>query len=147
MTDDEPRSPFLSVRIVYEDPPDPIEIEARVLFGDWSGMTRAYTGPSSLIEQARGLLAWAARPCEEFKLDAGADTGIGWLQLRWYPIDRAGHLACHVELATRATGGRPEEVWRLSVEMPKETGLVERFARQLISIGEAFTGEAMLVGS
>jgi hypothetical protein len=108
MTDDEPQLPSLTVRVVYDDLPDLIEIEARVLAGDWSGSTRAYTGPSSLVEEARGLLAWTACARDEFTLDAGADTGIGWLQLRWYPVDRAGHLACHVKLATRSIGGRPE---------------------------------------
>jgi hypothetical protein len=146
MTNDETRLPSLSVRVVYGDLPDLIEIEARVLFGGWSGIARAYTSPSSLAEAARGLLAWVARPREAFTLTAGADTGIGWLQLRWYPVDRAGHLACHIKLAAQATGDRPEEVWRLSLEMPTVMGLVERFGRQLISLAETFTGEAVLNG-
>jgi hypothetical protein len=146
MADDEPRLPSLCVRIVYDDLPDLIEIEATVLSGDWSGITRAYTGPSALLEEARGLLAWTVRPHGDFSLDAGADTGIGWLQLRWYPVDLAGHLACHIQLATRATGDRPEQVWRLSLEMPTETASVERFARQLVAVAETLAGEAMLAG-
>ena len=136
--------PYLSVRVVYEDLPDLIEIEARVHSGGWSGVTRAYTHPASLAEEARGLLAWTARPRDEFSLDVGADTGIGGLRLRWYPVDRAGHLACHIQVATRETGGRPEEVWRLSLEMPTEAASVERFARQLVAAAETLTGEARL---
>ncbi len=147
MTNDEPRLPSVTVRVVYEDLPDLIEIEARVLSGDWSGIACAYTSPSLLVEEARGLLAWTERPREKFTLDAGADTGIGWFQLRCYAVDRAGHLACHVNLATSATGDRPEQVWRLSLEIPTETASVERFARQLIAVAETLTGEATLAGA
>ena len=147
MTNDKPRLPSVTVRVVYEDLPDLIEIEARVLSGDWSGITCAYTSPCALVEEARGLLAWTACPREEFALDAGADTGIGWFQLRCYAVDRAGHLACHVNLATSAIGDRPEEVWRLSLEIPTETASVERFARQLIAVAETLTGEATLTGT
>ncbi len=147
MTNDEPRLPSLSVRVVYADLPDLIEIEVRVFSGDWSGMTCAYTSPPSLAEEARGLLAWTERPREQFTLDAGSDTGIGWFQLRFYPVDRAGHLASHVNLATSAIGGRPEGVWRLSLEIATETASVERFARQLIAVAETLTGEAVLAGA
>ena len=59
---DDPRSPALTIRVVYEDLPDLIEIEARIVFGDWSAVTRAYTGPSSLAEDAeQHFLALPAR--------------------------------------------------------------------------------------
>jgi hypothetical protein len=147
MTINEPRSTSLTVRVVYEDLPDLIQIEARVLSGDWSGITSAYTGPSLLAEASRGLLAWTERPREAFTLTAGADTGIGWFQLRTYSVDRAGHLVCQIQFATDARGGRPEQVWRLSLEIPTETAQVERFARQLIAVAERLTGEAVLEGA
>src|SRR4051794_18637122 len=117
MADDSPRSPALALIVVYEDPPDLIEVEARVVHGEWSGIARAYAGPSSLVEEAGGLLAWSRRPAGEFSLELGADTGIGWVHLRWYAVDLAGHLACHVRLATRAVGVRPEAVRRLALEI------------------------------
>jgi hypothetical protein len=144
---EEPRLPSLTVRVVYDDLPDLVEIEARVLSGDWSGVTCVYASPSLLAEGARGLLAWTLSPREEFILAAGADTGIGWFQLRCYAVDRAGHLACHVNLATSANGDRPEQVWRLSLEIPAETASVERFARQLIAVAETLIGEATLTGA
>jgi hypothetical protein len=97
MVDDEPRLPSVTVRVVYQDLPDLIEIEARFVSGDWSGITCADTSPSSLVEGARELLAWTERPREILTLNAGADTGIGWFQLRCYAVDRAGHLACQVD--------------------------------------------------
>ena len=146
MADGESRPPRLTLRVVYEDLPDLIEVEARFAAGDWSGITRAYTGQVSLAEEARGLLAWTERPREEFALEAGSDNGIGWLSLRWYTIDRAGHLACHIRVATTAEGSRPESVRRLSLEFRTEPALVELFARQLIALAESLDGEATLTG-
>jgi hypothetical protein len=62
MGDDGPRLPAVTVRVVYQDLPDLIEIEARVVSVDWSGITCAYTSPSALVEGARGLLVWSERP-------------------------------------------------------------------------------------
>ena len=146
MADDESCSPILTLRVVYEDLPDLIEVEARIVADDWSGITRAYTGPVSLAEEARALLTWSARPCEEFVLEAGADTGIGWLHLRWYTTDRAGHIACHVQIAMEEETGRPEGVRRLALEFLTEPGLIERFAIQLAALAESLTGEAVLTG-
>lgn len=147
MTDDESRWPILTLRIVYDVLPDLIEVEARIVAGDWSGITQAYTSPHSLAQEARGLLAWTARPREEFALEAGADTGIGWISLRWYMVDRAGHVACHVQIATNAEARRPQGVRRLALEFPTEPALVERFARQLVSLAESLVGEAVLAGT
>jgi hypothetical protein len=146
MADGESRLPRLTLRVVYEDLPDLIEVEARFVAGDWSGVTRAYTGPAPLAEEARGLLAWIGRPREEFVLEAGSDTGIGWLSLRWYTTDRAGHLACHIRAATTVESSRPESVRRLSFGFRTEPALVERFARQLIALAESLDGEALLTG-
>jgi hypothetical protein len=147
MPDEEPHWPSLTLRVVYEDLPDLIEVEARVAADGWSGIACAYTSPHSLGEAARGLLNWAERPSEEFALEAGADTGIGWLSLRWYVIDRAAHLACHVRMATSADNSdMPEDVRRLSLEFRTERSMVERFARQLASLAKSLTGEAVLTG-
>jgi hypothetical protein len=145
MDDDEPRSPALTLRVVYDDS-HLIEVKVRVVAGDWSGTTRAYTTPGSLGDGARDLLAWSARPHEPFALEAGSDTGIGWVSLRWRTIDRSGHLVCHVRFATAEESDRPEGVRRLALQFPTELGLVERFARQLMSIAESLTGEAVLDG-
>ncbi len=139
--------PTLTLSVVYDDLPDLIEVQARVVFGDWSGISGAFINPDSLCERARRLLAWSLRPSSEFAIEAGADTGMGWLHLRWYMIDRAAHLACHVQIAMRKESDRPEGVRRLSLEFHTQPLLVERFARQLVSVATSLTGEAVLAGS
>lgn len=146
MSDEEPRSPSLTLRVIYEDLPDLIQVEARVAADGWSGVTRACTSPHSLGEQACGLLNWAERPRGGFALEAGADTGIGWLSLRWYAIDPAGHLACHVRMATNGFSSRPESMRRLSLELRTEPALIERFARHVVSLTTSLAGDAVLAG-
>lgn len=138
--------PALTVRIIYEDFPHFSYIEARIVAGDWSGITWVDHDPASLAEEARDLLAWTPRPCEGFGFEIGSESDGGWLSLRFYTVDRAGHLACHVRLATKAESGRPEGVRRLALEFPTEPALVDRFACQLAALAETLTGEAVLAG-
>jgi len=145
MTHNESCLPALTLRVVYEDV-HLIQIEARLVAGDWSAVSRAYTSRDSLGETARSLLAWVARLHDEVAFEAGIDNGTGWLCVRWYRIDRAGHVACHVRMATAAYDGRPEEVRRLALEFDTEPGLIERFARQLASVAESHNNEAVLSG-
>ncbi len=149
MIHDRPRTPFAAIRVVYEDLPDLIEIETRVAIEDWSGVATAYMSPDALRCRARALMAWCNEASREITIEAGADTGIGWTVLRFYPVDKSGHTVCHIRLATRraATNARPEETWRLSVEMPTDPGQIERFARRLLSLSETLDEEAVLQGA
>ena len=57
MSDDD-RPPGLTIRVIYEDLPDLIEIEARVVFGDWSALACAcHQARQSFGEGAHGLHA------------------------------------------------------------------------------------------
>ena len=138
--------PALTIRIVYEDFPHFMQFEARIVAGDWSGITWADHDPESVSESARDLLAWTASPLEGFGFEFGTAAGQGWLSLRFYQIDRAGHVACHLQLATKVEPSRPEGVRRLALEFSTEPALVERFARQLAALAETLTGEAILTG-
>lgn len=142
-----PTQPKLTMRIVYEDLPDMVEIETRVEVGAWAGVARAYASPQGMREEARTLKAWCAHPAGTVQLEAGADTGIGWIRLRFYAVDLVGHLMCHIQMATSGSfGGRAEQVARLSLEMPTEPGLVETFAGYLEAIVETVGEEAVLLG-
>jgi hypothetical protein len=139
--------PRLTTRVVYLDLPDMIELETRVEMADWQGVARAYASPNAIRQAANSLQKWCCQPKGVCKVEAGADTGIGWLQLRFYPVDSAGHLVCHINLASGgSTDGRPEELRRLSLEMHTEAGLIDRYARHLEQITESLGAEAVLLG-
>ena len=138
-------APSLVIAVVYDDPPDLIELETHIRAGDWSGRATAYASTVTLHEQCSALSEWTHNPVGEVRIEAGADTGIGLLILRFYSIDLAGHVACQVTLAASSGDTNyPEHVPRLSVDVRTELGLVEIFARQLTRLAETYRGQAEL---
>ena len=147
MADELPTQSKLTTRIVYLDLPGMIEVETRVVVGDWRGVARVYASPSSLEESARSLEMWSRQPKGRAELEAGADNGIGWMRLQFYPVDLAGHLVCHVQLTKRSRTLAPsEELHRLSLEFRTEPALVERYARRLEAITHTLGEDAVLLG-
>ena len=137
---------FLQLGVIYEDLPNLIELGIRLAHGDWSGRSTAYVSPSFPTENGGAILRWVEAPNELLNIEAGADTGIGWMVLQFYTIDRAGHARCAIKLATktRSDGPRPAETSRFAIELPTELGLIERFARECIALGSDFKREARL---
>ena len=137
---------FLRLAVVDEDPPDLIELRVRVSHGERSAESTAYASPEFLSESGRAILDWVESPNNPLKIEAGANTGIGWMVLDFYTIDSAGHARCAVELATktRTDEPRPAETSRFVVELPTELGLIERFGRECLAVGNDFKREARL---
>jgi hypothetical protein len=136
---------FLQFRVIYEDV-HLLEISVRVLHGEWSAVSTAYTSLSFFTENGNALLRWVEAPDEPLRIKAGADTGIGWMVLQFYTINLARHVRCAVTLATQTMGNlRPAETSRFSIELPTELGLVERFARECIALGGNLKHEARLI--
>jgi hypothetical protein len=137
----------LQLRVSYEDLPDLIELSVRVIHGEWSAVSTAYASPLFLTEECKGLLRWVEAPGRPLRLEAGADTGIGWMVLQFYTIDRAGHARCAITRCknanARAMSCRDITV---AIELPTELGLVERFARECIALGTDFKRQARLIG-
>jgi hypothetical protein len=139
---------FLQLHVIYQDLPDLIELHVRVIHGEWSASSTAYTSPSFFTKIGPELLRWAKAPEEALRIEAGADTGVGWMVLQFYTIDRAGHVRCAITLATNARTNhpRPAETSRFAIELPTELGLIERFARECIALGSDFKRDARLTG-
>ncbi|HEV3257012.1 MAG TPA: hypothetical protein VG013_09050 [Gemmataceae bacterium] len=123
-----------------------IEVEAVVGAGPWRGRARAYTVLQDIGAAAKGFQRFTDGAAAATEFAAGADTGIGLVALRFYRIDRAGHIACHIRLASGGvpTEHRPEEVARLSVEVRTEAWAVGQFARQLGEMARVKSGQASL---
>ncbi len=148
MAHEDSKLPSVSVRIVWTDPPDLIELETHVAADGWSGTARAYASPEQLREEAENLLRWCDHRNGAVAIEAGADTGIGGLTLRFCAIDMAGHIVCHIQLTTGdlPNDARPEQIWRLALEIPTEPSQIQRFAHQLVAIVSSLEGEAVLKG-
>ena len=138
---------YLQLRVVYNDL-HLIELGARVRHGEWSAVSTAYADHTFLTETGHAILRWAKSPDEPLKIEAGGDTGAGWMVLQFYTIDSARHTRCAITLATglQINEARPAETSRLAIELPTELGLVERFAQECIALGSDFKREAWLIG-
>jgi hypothetical protein len=137
---------FLQLRVIYKELPNLIELGIRVVQGEWCAASTAYVSPSFPAESGEAILRWVKKPNEPLNIGAGADTGIGWMVLQFYTIDRAGHARCAIKLATktRTDGPRPAETSRFATELPSELGSIECFGRECIALGSDFTREARL---
>lgn len=139
----------LELRVVYVDLPDMIELETRVMCGDWSAHARVYALPDFLREDAERLATWARNPEGAFRLKAGADPDRDWLAMKFYTIDAAKHARCAVTMVTAVPSGDTTcatTTWRFAIEMRTELGLIERFARECVGLGQDFVGVATLSG-
>lgn len=137
---------FLQLRVVYVDLPNLIELGIRVTHGEWSAKSTAYVSPSFLIENGETILRWTKAPDVPLRIEAGADTGVGWMVLQFYTVNSAGHARCAITLATglQRNEARPAETSRFAIELPTELGLIESFARECIALGGDFKREARL---
>jgi hypothetical protein len=138
---------FLQLRIIYKDP-HLVELGIHVVHGDWSAVSTAYVSHSFLTESGDEILRWVESRDEPLRIEAGADTGVGWMVLQFYTINKAGHTRCAITLAThtRTDGPRPAETSRFAIELSTELGLIELFAKQCNELGSNFKGEARLTG-
>lgn len=135
----------LTLSVVYQDP-HLIEIETRVHYRDWSATARVYAGHDFFGSIARSILDWVNTPYDRLQLETGQDPQTAWLGIAFYTINRAGGVRCRVTLATdrESTHDSADNAWRLSIELPTELGLIERFGRECMTLGESLTGDARL---
>jgi hypothetical protein len=82
---------FLQLRVTCDDLRDLIELTVRVVYGEWSALSTAYTSPSFLSEECGKILRWIETPELSLRIEAGADTGIGWIVLEFCTVDHVGH--------------------------------------------------------
>jgi hypothetical protein len=135
----------LRVEVVYADE-HLVQLEAIVEVGHWRRRARAYTMTQDIAELADALVRFADGTIAEAEFAAGADNGIGLIGVRFYRIDRAGHIACHARLASGdvRTDHRPEQVSRLAIEFGAEAWGVGKFAAQLAEMARTQSGRASL---
>jgi hypothetical protein len=133
----------VSIEVVYVDE-HLIELEAVVNAGHWRGRARAYTVFKDIAGFAIALQKFAEGTIAEAEFVGGKDNGIGFIAMRFYRIDRAGHIALHIRLATGHMPPRSEQVSRLALEVSAEARGVGQFAQQLRNLGGANSGRACL---
>jgi hypothetical protein len=135
----------LSLNVVYNDV-HLIQLEGEINSGRWNGYAQAYTTAQQLAEFSATLARFADGSVDVVVFQAGADTGVGLVGLNFYSIDRSRHIACHVKLASGQLPDdhRPEQIWRMEVEVKVETWALIKFSQQLARMAREQSGRATL---
>lgn len=136
---------FISVEVVYVDE-HLVELATSFAFVEWSARSTAYTGFQTIGEFAEKLAGFASNLSGEVAFEDGNEGLPGFLGLKFYAIGGVRHLFCHLRLVSKEvpTDHRPEELWKVSVELPTEAAALDVFVAGLRRIVEHKSGKAIL---
>jgi hypothetical protein len=147
MTDPIGYCPSVAISVICEDRPDLIELTADAQSFNWRGQVTFWAATKELKRESVALASWARLPSGEFRMELGKVSGEGSTLIRFYEINLAGHIACHVKLASDAhKSQREESIFSLSLELRTEPELITRFAKQLERFTDSVQGVAVLEG-
>jgi hypothetical protein len=137
----------LSITIV--DPDDDytgIEIQAcNELF---SGTTRVYAGLKELSDFAERLVGFPSDHLDKRSHEFGSrtlGTAGGYCSLQFRCLDRAGHVALHVDLEEEKYVGWPHSSAQMSLQI--EVAAIDRFIEALRPLDRERRGSAVLASS
>ncbi len=135
---------WVKICVVYQDLPDLIELAVEMRHGGWSAIGSIYAPPTLVTQHAQLLVRWSYNPQGWARLESTPSRVCGGLLMEFGTVDSLLHVRCNFQLESRSL--RPGLPWRVSVEIPTELGLVERFGKELRALGENLSGEAQLEG-
>ena len=140
-----PTESLLTVEVVSVDG-CMVELATSFNSESWSARATAYTQFHDIYGFSSRLSDFSRSRKGEASFIAGKeDSSIGFLSFRFYPIGRTGHFACHLILGTRAaTEFRPEELWKVSVELSIDAPALDEFVLGLQGISATESGVAIL---
>jgi hypothetical protein len=125
--------PGLALRVVWLDE-DLIELGCNLAYGKFAGESSCYTTSPRLHDFADALSRFSLVPVGEPTFRSGLGDGSKACDLHAYAIDKAGHIAVHVRMATDKPTRRPQSVARLEVEMLVEPWSLSQFAKELLGM-------------
>jgi hypothetical protein len=140
-----PSEYLLTVEVVYVDG-CMVELATSFNSESWAARATACTQFSEIYGFSSRLSDFSRSRKGEAAFIAGKeDSPIGFLSLRFYPIGRTGHFACHLKLGTgAATEFRAEELWKVAVELSIEAAALDEFILGLQRISATESGVAIL---
>lgn len=138
--------PGLLLQIIWIDE-NLLGLEASLVWEGFSGLSTTYTSAEALHEFASNLETFPKDLDSQVEFDSGMEGGSSRVRLRCYVYNLAFHAAVQVHLTSSVpTDHRPEEVWRLDVELKTEPALLDRFATELTRMALRKEGMAFLRG-
>jgi hypothetical protein len=125
----------LQIAVVYEDPPDLIEVRVRASNGQFGGDVRAYAPPDAvrrLADTIRGFPETAADQREFALGDFGPDLAGGAVSFNFTCTDHAGHAVVALRMESGEPSREPQTA-RFFFEF--EPASLDRFVGELRVLG------------
>ena len=136
----------LTIERIWDDP-DMIELDVHVSNGYYTGETQVYTTEKEIIELRKELEGFPKTDDHRVEFSAGTRDSYAFLSLRVYAFGGRGTCAIHVCLESNVpTDFRPEEKFKIQLEMKFEPAALDRFLPQLERISHAHKSVATLKG-
>jgi hypothetical protein len=137
---------FLKLEVVWKDD-DMFELKVTASNGQFSGTTKVYDGSHLLYNFANSLVGFPKQDDSILFYEAGEKDSYSYFAMKFYPIDKIGHLAVQVTLeANVSTKYRPEEKDKLILEILTEPSLIDSFVKSLATMAQKEEGQAILEG-
>ena len=121
----------LQIAIVWDDPPDLIELWVRAGNGRFAGEVRAYAAADAVQALADTVEGFPRDPTDarEFTVGTfGPDVTGGAASLRFFCTDRAGRAAVEFRMESGEPPNRPQTA---SFSFEFEPAALDRFVREL----------------
>jgi hypothetical protein len=145
-TDKNMRS-FLKLEVVWKDD-DMFELKVVASNDQFSGTTTVYEQRDLLHKFADSLVGFPKTISDSILFyEAGQKDSYAYFSMRFYMIAEVGNLGVQVTLERNvATKYRIEEKDKLTMEILTKPGLIDSFARSLLTLAKNEEGQAILEG-
>ena len=138
----------ISLRIerIWDDP-DMIEIDVRVFNGAYAGESQVYTVQQDILRFKEELEGFPKSDDQTAYFSAGKRDSYAFLSIRAYAFGGRGTCAIHVCMESNVpTHYRPEEKFKIELEMKFEPAALDRFLPQLERVAHDHGSKALLKG-
>lgn len=138
--------PNLTIERIWDDP-DMIELDVHVSNGNYIGDTQVYTTEKEIIELREELEGFPRTADHRVEFSAGSRDSYAYFAVSFYSFGGRGTCAIHVSLESNVpTDFRPEEKFKIQLEMKFEPAALDRFLPQLERISQTHKSVATLKG-
>ncbi|MCU7612834.1 hypothetical protein N0B16_00110 [Chryseobacterium sp. GMJ5] len=143
--DKEKLKSFLELEIIWKDD-DMFELKVTVSNGRYYGITEVYDTTESLLNFAQTLINFPNHHQTTF-YETGYKDGYAYFSMRFYCIDKIGHIGLEINLEDKvATEFREEQKNKLKLEIIVEPSAIDNFQRALDKLAINQKGFAILYG-
>lgn len=140
------RKSFLELKSIWKDE-HMFELKVTVSNNMFSGTTEVYDQYESISDFAKKLIDYPKGNKILF-YEAGKKNSYSYFSMKYYPINNIGHIGAEINIESNvSTVYRPEEKYKLKLEIVVELSAIDNFQKELFNLAKNEEGNAILFGS